>query len=45
MTLEHFIESARAAGRLSESAAANLRRWLTEPGYAAYVSRLLPLID
>jgi phosphoglucomutase/phosphomannomutase len=39
------VESARAAGRLSESAVANLRRWLTEPGYAAYVSRIVPLID
>jgi phosphoglucomutase/phosphomannomutase len=39
------LESARAAGRLSEPAVANLRRWLTEPGYAAYVPRILPLID
>ncbi|MBI3865355.1 MAG: phospho-sugar mutase, partial [Planctomycetia bacterium] len=24
---------------------ANVRRWLTEPGYAAYVSRILPLVQ
>ena len=39
------LESAARAGELSESALANLRRWLTEPGYAVYVSRILPLID
>lgn len=39
------LESAKEAGRLSESAVANVRRWLTEPGYVAYVSRILILID
>jgi phosphoglucomutase len=39
------LDSAQRAGRLSESAVANIRRWLTEPGYAAYAPRLLSLID
>ena len=38
------LESAKGAGRLSESALANIRRWLTEPGYAAYVPKILPLV-
>lgn len=38
------LESARAAGRLSESALANVRHWLTEPGYAGYVPQILPLV-
>lgn len=38
------LESARQAGKVSESALANVRRWLTEPGYAAYVPRILPLV-
>src|SRR5436190_18843377 len=39
------LESAKGAGRLSESALANIRRWLTEPGYAEYVPRILPLVQ
>ena len=39
------IESASASGRLSEAAVANIRRWLTEAGYAAYVPRVLALIN
>lgn len=39
------LNSASGSGRLSESAAANIRRWLTEPGYASFVPRILPLID
>src|SRR5216684_5787716 len=39
------LESAKGADRLSESAAANIQRWLTEPGYAAYVPKILPLIE
>ena len=39
------LESAHAAGKLSESALANIRRWLTEPGYAAYVPKILPLVS
>jgi len=39
------LESAQGAGRLSESALANVRRWLTEPGYAAYVPKILPLVQ
>ena len=38
------LEAAKTAGRLSESAAANVRRWLTEAGYAAYVPKILALI-
>ena len=38
------LESANGDGRLSESALANTRRWLTEPGYAAYVPKILPLV-
>src|SRR5262245_35334679 len=38
------VDSAKDAGRLSESAATNLRRWLSEPGYAAYVPKILPLV-
>src|SRR6188474_4650 len=39
------LESAVAAGKLTDSAAGNIKRWLTESGYAAYVSRILALID
>jgi phosphoglucomutase/phosphomannomutase len=39
------LESAKGAGRITESAVTNIHRWLTEPGYAAYVSRILPLIE
>jgi phosphoglucomutase/phosphomannomutase len=39
------LEAAKAAGRITESAVANIRRWLTEPGYAVYVPRILPLIE
>jgi phosphoglucomutase len=39
------LEAAKAAGRITESAVANIRRWLTEPGYAAYVPRILPLVE
>ncbi len=38
------LESAKGTGKLSESALANIRRWLTEPGYAAYVPKILPLV-
>ena len=39
------VESAGTAGRLSESSVANLRRWLTEPGYSRYAKPILVLID
>jgi phosphoglucomutase/phosphomannomutase len=39
------LESAKSAGRITESAVTNIRRWLTEPGYAAYVPKLLPLVE
>jgi phosphoglucomutase len=38
------LASATGAGRLSASALVNIRRWLTEPGYAAYVPQILPLV-
>ncbi len=39
------LDSATGAGRLSAAAAANIRRWLTEPGYAAYAPKILPLVE
>src|SRR5260370_25239958 len=39
------LEAAKTSGRLSESAATNVRRWLTEPGYAAYVPKIVALIE
>src|SRR5205809_2545795 len=39
------LEAAKTSSRLSESAATNVRRWLTEPGYAAYVPKIVSLID
>ncbi len=39
------LDAAKTSGRLSESAATNVRRWLTQPGYAAYVSKILPLVE
>lgn len=39
------LESARQAGKLSESALTNIRRWLTEPGYAVYVPKIRSLVD
>src|SRR5438445_3589329 len=39
------LDSARSAGRLSESAAANVRRWLTGPGDVAYVPGIVALIE
>src|SRR5690242_20441695 len=34
------VKQAEGAGRLSASAAANIRRWLTEPPFASYRDRL-----
>jgi phosphoglucomutase len=42
--LEQSIRAAVAAGRLTASAADNLRPWLREPYYAAYRDRLAELI-
>ena len=39
------LETAKTSGRLSESAVTNIRRWLTQPGYAAYVPKILSLIE
>jgi len=39
------ISRAETAGDLSGSAAANIRRWLTEPPFAAYRDRLVEDID
>ena len=39
------LESAVSGGKLTDSAAGNIKRWLTESGYAAYVSRIVALID
>jgi phosphoglucomutase len=39
------VDSAAMNNQLSPSAAQNLRRWLTETGYAAYVPRIVPLIE
>ena len=35
------VAQATAEGRLSEAAAANIRRWLTEPPFAPYRDRLI----
>src|SRR4051794_16588366 len=35
------IAAAEAAGQLSATAAVNIRRWLTEPPFAAYRDRLI----
>ncbi len=35
------VSAAESAGKLSGSAAANIRRWLTEPPFAAYRDRLV----
>lgn len=39
------LEAAVASGKLSDSAASNIRRWLTETGYAAYAPRVQALVD
>lgn len=39
------LEKAAASGRLSASALENLKRWLQEPQYRQYVSRIEELID
>src|SRR3990167_7612021 len=39
------VDAAVAVNQLSPSAAQNLRRWLTETGYAAYVPKIVPLIS
>ena len=39
VALEH-VAAAVAAGQLSETAAANVRRWLSEPPYAAHAARV-----
>ena len=38
------IDAALAAKRLTAGAATNLKRWLSEKGYAAYVPRILELV-
>jgi phosphoglucomutase/phosphomannomutase len=40
-----LVTQAEAAGQVSASAAANIRRWLTEPPFAAYRDRLLQDIE
>src|SRR6266511_2194518 len=39
------VDAALSVNQLSAGAAQNLRRWLTESGYAAYVPKIVPLID
>lgn len=39
------LEAAVAAKKLSDSAAANIKRWLTESGYAAYRPKVLALVE
>lgn len=39
------LEAAVAAGKLSDTAASNIKRWLTESGYAPYAPRVQALID
>lgn len=39
------LAAAQGAGKIAESTLANVRRWLTEPGYAAYVPKILPLVQ
>jgi phosphoglucomutase len=43
--LERRIESAVADGRLSAGAEDNMRRWLTEPQYAAYAKPIGALVE
>lgn len=38
------LAAAQGTGKIGESSLNNVRRWMTEPGYAAYVPRILPLI-
>jgi phosphoglucomutase/phosphomannomutase len=44
-TAKNVIETAIQAGKLTSAAGQNLRRWLTEPYYAAFHERLLQLIE
>ncbi len=39
------VRGAAAAKQISPGAAANINRWLTEAGYAAYLSRVLALVE
>src|SRR5690242_4025930 len=39
------LQRAEAAGQVSASAAANIRRWLTEPPFARYRDRLTQDVD
>ena len=39
------LTAAQGSGKISESSLANIRRWLTEPGYAAYVPKILPFVQ
>ncbi|HEY3966647.1 MAG TPA: phospho-sugar mutase [Planctomycetaceae bacterium] len=39
------LATAQGAGKIAESTLNNVRRWLTEPGYAAYVPKILPLVQ
>lgn len=39
------IDQAVSAKRLTAGAGTNIRRWLSESGYAPYVPRILPLIE
>src|SRR5262245_36116331 len=39
------LEAAVAAKQLSDAAAANIKRWLTESGYAPYAAKVLTLVE
>ncbi|MFN0051598.1 MAG: phospho-sugar mutase [Planctomycetales bacterium] len=39
------LDGAVASGKLSEGAGANIRRWLTESGYASYVPHIQRMIE
>ena len=44
-TVQDSLKTAAEAGRISPAATQNLKRWLTEPPYKRYQSRLLELIQ
>jgi phosphoglucomutase/phosphomannomutase len=39
------LQAAVSEGKLTDTAAANIKRWLTESGYAAYAARIVELIE
>lgn len=44
-TIDEIITDAALTGRLTQTSAQNLKRWLGEPQYRSYVPQIVPLVE